>query len=240
MTFAKHAIFEEPDDATVIWRYMSFAKFASLLATRALYFARLDKFEDRFEGHLTKPTFELMAETLRDLYLEKRQRTIVNCWCISQHESVALWRTFIRSGEGIAIRSTFARLRDSFEPRGILAEAKVMIGKVQYVDFETHDFCNSERIAFNTFLPMLHKRRFFEFEHELRAVISPDGPIWDQVIRNTPGWRVPVDLDKLIVAIHVAPDSQPWFRETIASCAQAFSLDPGKVVQSSIDEPPPE
>lgn len=33
-----------------IWRYMSFAKFASMLATKTLRFTRLDQFDDPFEG----------------------------------------------------------------------------------------------------------------------------------------------------------------------------------------------
>ena len=37
----------------VLWRFMSFTKFVSLLARNALFFARADKLGDPFEGSLT-------------------------------------------------------------------------------------------------------------------------------------------------------------------------------------------
>ena len=39
---------------TLLWRYMSFEKFCWLLETSKLYHARLDQFEDPFEGSVTK------------------------------------------------------------------------------------------------------------------------------------------------------------------------------------------
>lgn len=42
--------YEVPDNETVLWRYMDFAKYVSLLSTRSLYFARCDTFDDPFEG----------------------------------------------------------------------------------------------------------------------------------------------------------------------------------------------
>ena len=42
-----------PDDA-VLWRYMDFTKFVSLLEKSSLFFARADKLEDPFEGYLPR------------------------------------------------------------------------------------------------------------------------------------------------------------------------------------------
>jgi hypothetical protein len=239
MKFERHPVFEEPEEHSTVWRYLSFTRFVSLLATRSLFFSRLDRFEDRFEGYLTRPTFEKMHERVRRSYLEMRTQAIVNCWCLSECESVALWRTFVPTGEGVAIRSTFAGLRDCFGPGGVFGESSFMIGKVRYVDFNTHDFSNPENTAFNSYVPMLHKRKFFEFERELRVVISHlDGSLAHQIIRNVYGWGIPVDLSKLIDAVHVAPDAEPWFLDVVASSALAFGFDPAKVVQSSIDDPP--
>jgi len=48
-------IFKQPSDLDVpIWRYMTIAKLLSLLDNRALFFARLDKLNDPFEGSITK------------------------------------------------------------------------------------------------------------------------------------------------------------------------------------------
>ena len=43
-----------PHDA--VWRYTDVPKFVSLLAHRALYFARLDRLDDPFEGSLPRRT----------------------------------------------------------------------------------------------------------------------------------------------------------------------------------------
>ena len=42
--------YEIPEDESVIWRYLDFPKFVSLLKDRALFMTRADKFDDVFEG----------------------------------------------------------------------------------------------------------------------------------------------------------------------------------------------
>lgn len=39
-----------PDNGSKIWRYVDFAKFAALLDTSSLWFARLDCLGDDYEG----------------------------------------------------------------------------------------------------------------------------------------------------------------------------------------------
>ena len=38
------------DDNRIIWKYMDFAKFMSLISQNALYFSRVDQFNDQWEG----------------------------------------------------------------------------------------------------------------------------------------------------------------------------------------------
>jgi hypothetical protein len=40
------------DNSEVIWRYMDFASFYSLLFSKGLFFRRLDKYSDEYEGTL--------------------------------------------------------------------------------------------------------------------------------------------------------------------------------------------
>ena len=51
--FAEHPDLNPPQDNAVLWRYMDFTKFVSLLDRRALYFSRADKLGDPFEGSLS-------------------------------------------------------------------------------------------------------------------------------------------------------------------------------------------
>jgi hypothetical protein len=53
------------EDSNIIWRYMDFTKFVSLLDRSALFFARADKFKDQFEGSWTKKNFERMTTAFK-------------------------------------------------------------------------------------------------------------------------------------------------------------------------------
>ena len=56
--YAEHPVFHTPDGDAVVWRYMDFTKFVSLLDRRALFFARAHKLGDPFEGTMTRANLE--------------------------------------------------------------------------------------------------------------------------------------------------------------------------------------
>ena len=51
-----HTYILPKDENIPLWRYMSFSKFVDLIDTSSLYFSRLDKFIDKFEGHVNSYT----------------------------------------------------------------------------------------------------------------------------------------------------------------------------------------
>ena len=105
------------DDEAKIWRFMDFEKFVDLISCRSLYFARVDRLGDPFEGSLL-PEKLLKAdgdysfltaaqkEQQRSLGQDHRMRTVVSCWDLNEHESAAMWRLYMPEGKGLAIRST--------------------------------------------------------------------------------------------------------------------------------------
>ena len=123
---------DPPDDFQVIWRYFDFAKFASTLLTRALFFARLDLLGDPSEGSVSVPSVgareaywrrmrqdhELPESVVEDLIIrsphftkQTRSMMYVNCWCMSECESPALRKLYGEGDRAVAIQSTYARLR---------------------------------------------------------------------------------------------------------------------------------
>src|SRR5919199_3107176 len=51
-----HYVFKEPSNPDIkIWRYMDFAKYVSFLESSALWFSRIDKLNETFEGKLGDP-----------------------------------------------------------------------------------------------------------------------------------------------------------------------------------------
>jgi len=108
------------NENAAIWRYMDFTKFVSLLDRQQLFFSRTDKLGDPFEGSCPKrnlePRAELMGDTserISEYSKWIREFTAVNCWHMNKYESAAMWKLYLKSDEGIAIKSTFRRLRDS-------------------------------------------------------------------------------------------------------------------------------
>jgi hypothetical protein len=62
-----HPVFEHPEDLDIkIWRYINDEKLASLLRTKALYFARADKLGDPFEGSRPKRDTKILALSGKD------------------------------------------------------------------------------------------------------------------------------------------------------------------------------
>ena len=130
MPYEPHPDFKQPDDENAaIWRYLDFTKFVSLLDRRELFFSTVDGLSksDPFEGSLPFPNvvsrsliMRKVAEYPKVEYSEvKEQATLtregfgkrlrscvgVNCWHINQYESVAMWKLYLKSDEGIAITS---------------------------------------------------------------------------------------------------------------------------------------
>jgi hypothetical protein len=241
-TETNHQIFLEPNDPNIkIWRYMDFTKFVSLLDSKALYFARSDLFEDPFEGALSRANVELRPIVYKDdnippetferlsKYRENlRKRTFINCWHMNERESAAMWKLYARSNEAIAIQSTFNMLHSCLP-------ANTYLGTVQYIDYNS-DFLPEG----NMFSPFVHKRKSFEHEREVRALIqifstNPSTQAGQPV--GDVGRIVPVNLDALIEKVYVAPTSSTWFADLVVSVMHKYVLSK-PLVPSMLDERP--
>jgi len=229
-----------------LWRYMDVSKFISLLSTRRLWFSRLDQLGDPFEGSIPRrllPTFGV-ADVLADLFEgdvdvpsvrdrvirdsnaareARRHGAFVSCWHQNAHESAAMWKLYLKSDEGLAIRTTREALISALP----VAEHAIEIHRVEYLDFDADAPPQSERRWW------LLKRKSFEHEREVRAVLINDKA------RNHLGIAVPLaaPIDRLVLAVHVAPSTPEFFREAVQSICDAFGLKT-TVQRSKIDDDP--
>lgn len=106
---------------------------------------------------------------------------------------------------------------------------------MEYLDYDTESFEIN-----NVNLPYIHKRKSFEYENELRAIVveypselKPE--FFDQI--NKRGINVEVNLDILIEKIYIAPTSPGWFRELVKSITIKYGIDK-PIVDSKLDERP--
>lgn len=218
-----------------IWRYMDFTKFVDLLDKKSLFFSRTDKLGDPFEGSCPIKSIKTRSEIygskyVGDFFKLLREFTTVNCWYLSRYESAAMWKLYLKSDEGIAIKSSYRRLRDSLKN----SEFDIFIGKVKYINYD------EEEIPINFLSPFFHKRMSFRHERELRACIQklPKKGFSERSKRPFEnGVYVEVDLKVLIRGIYLAPKTPKWLVELIESVTKKYKLEKN-VVHSSLDTTP--
>jgi hypothetical protein len=229
--------FDKPESQeTKIWRYMDFHKLVWTLDRQCLYFCTVNKIreEDPFEGSY-QPN-ELLQNIPQEQAKELKKKIescgfplTVNCWHLNEYESAAMWKLYTIAHKGVAVQSTFGRLVKALNE----FPDDVHIGKIRYIDYQTDKFAGKWSI--DIFEPVLTKRKSFEHENELRAVIwqtsATTGRTGDGAV------TVPVNLNELIEKIYVSPFSGSWVEDVIESLVQKYNIDV-PVTQSSLDIQP--
>ena len=228
-----HPHLPSPPDDAVLWRYMDFTKFVSLLERRALFFCRPDLLGDPFEGSISPVTPPAIPRDLkagpvavREIDLRPVVRMArVNCWHMAEFESEAMWRLYTRERDGVAIKVIFGHFKNAF-----VGDQEVHAAIVQYRDYRTAG------IPFgNALLPLFHKRISFEHEREVRALFlrntTEDGPV------EPTGCYCQVDLAQLVGEIVVAPFAEDWFVDLVRSLAERYGLG-DRVSSSTLSDVP--
>lgn len=237
--YESHSSLTEPEDDAVLWRYLDLAKLLSLLEDDALFFTRIPHLGDPFEGHLTRPMVEKIRtmapdasgeEKTRKLHAAKvslhafqnfRKMLCVSCWHMNSVESAAMWSIYLKTGDGIAIRTNFRRFRESIRPEGPAVSA----GMVKYVDYDCFEVDNT-----NIFNWAILKRQSFEDEREFRAIaLEAGGPMT--------GILVPLALQTLIAEIYVAPTAPTWLTDLVRKLLKRYDLHV-RVSQSTLHDHP--
>jgi hypothetical protein len=219
------------DPATIIWRYMNLDKFQSLCEHRSLWFSRVDGFNDRWEGVVPEQA-RMTHPHLTQWIHERRSKSYVNCWHVNEYESALMWRNYTE-GDGVAIQSTFERLDNVLATRNPV----VYLGLVNYISYDSEMFAGWENNA-NIFHPIFHKRRYFNGEQELRALINPmSNESIAAANRDLMGLLVPVSLSELVVSIRVHTSSTDQFQR-VNDIAASSSLCVPINLSSVLDSPP--
>lgn len=207
---------------------MSLPKFLDILQKNALFFSRADLLGDPFEGSMPEknvirrdgsisPSLSGVASLSRKSIVNK---LMVNCWHANERESAAMWKLYAEDKNIVCIQSTYSTLSNELP-------SWVHLGAVDYIDYKT-DVMKEQG---NIFDPISYKRKSFEHEKEIRAVV------WEQEnfpglpehhIRNNAneyGINVPINIENLIHKIYVSPDSPDWFYEVVKNCCGIYKLE---------------
>ena len=242
---------------------MDFPRFVSMLDRKALFFVKASKFRDLYEGTIPKYNdlnrasvyeeqrnsfqseeqfnrfIETMPSTMKSLFKALREIILINSWHYNEYESADMWDLYSQANAGIAIQSTYRKLRDSFQNN---TDDTIWIGKVNYLDFNK-EWMNE----WDTLEAFVIKRKYFAQENEIRAVTSlPDDHLGEKVLsevdkereRVNPskprivnpkeltdkGKYVSSELDILIENIYVSPSAEKWFKEVVESLVSKYGL----------------
>ncbi len=142
------------------------------------------------------------------------------------------WRVF---AEGIAVQTTYSKLKKEFEN-----DCNTHLGKVRYVDYGPEkEFIDIS----NAFSPMMHKRKSFEHEQELRILYSKvPKDTQDMLLESDPnrisgGVQKEVDLSRMVDNIYVSPNAPSWLIELTNSVVDRYGYD-FNVTSSTIGNDP--
>jgi Protein of unknown function (DUF2971) len=240
MASSDHPLFRNaPTPEAKLWRYLSFAKFASLLESAQLHFTRVDHFDDHFEGawpesDLAYWTKERLIDVFKvaDFTEQMRRNVAVSCWFQSPHESAAMWRLYAPGSEGVAVATTFGKLRNFVNAASIEADWISGAGRVTYLDHSNDGLIKSlrtdERLP-NAMMPFMLKNISYEYEKEVRALIIAMPP------REIPeeGFDLPLNLIDFVDGIVINPFCQTWFNKAVAGVAGHYRLG-SKLRESSL------
>jgi hypothetical protein len=222
-----------------LWRYLSFAKFASLLQSAQLHFTRVDHFDDHFEGAWPKSDLEYWTkERMIDVFKvanfteQMRHNVAVSCWFESPHESAAMWRLYAPGNEGVAIATTFGKVHSLVNTADIPAGWLPGAGSVRYVDHFNDGLIKNlrtnERLP-NTLMPFMLKNVSYKYENEARAVIIAMPP--HEIPRE--GFDLPLNVIGFVEEIVINPFCQTWFNKAVAGVARHYGLE-SKLRESSL------
>ncbi len=233
-----------PETNYAIVKYLDLTKFISLLQQKKIFFCRLDKLEDRFEGIPGKATFEnnvkrsiykrdfdkFYKKEITDEQIRQREKDLikwnekvlksnfcVNCWNKFDNESAALWKIYSDFSQGIMIKSSISNLVSSFEKTNEIID----LSEVIYYD-RNRDIDESS-IGIST---IILKHKAYCYENELRLIYKVSANYdhdWTKE-KVEEGIYIEADINILIEEIIMSPYSPKWFIELVENLSIKYGL----------------
>lgn len=227
------------DDEAVLWHYMDFAKFLSLLQTKSLFFLRADKFEDPFEGAKCRIEDKFEYEKwFKNQLLEKLKndhnfdsedeinRFVEHLIENEQSGRSLVTETFIscwheNNDESIAMWNLYTSslkygiaIKTTYEKlySSLKNVEGIKIGKVNYHALKKDNLNKADDVLWFKLNPYKH-------EQEVRAIFE------ELNTEEKVGKLIPVKLDLLIDNVYLSPSSEPWFEELVLGVMKKYGFN---------------
>jgi hypothetical protein len=233
--FQVHPEFEQPGNSAILWRYVDLARYADLLLKKQLFFSRADRFEDPFEGKINKTSINQSSTDINKTERvkrqnEKRTEITISSWHQNDSESYAMWKIYAKGSYGIALQTTFANLKRSFDD----TDKPIYIGKINYYDESAEPIY----VESNSFIPFLRKRIIYQYENEVRCCYAllqyAEKFEWQQQDPYD-GVFIDVNLNTMIERVYISPYSPDWIGDIVKGLNKKFQFEK-EVVHSKVFE----
>lgn len=246
-----------------LWRYMDIIKFLSLLEGNALYFNRLDKFDDPFEGTHTLSYIEKrkgkhaknQAQTLKEAgvmskilgytveqYIERydHEKNAAKATAFMREITfVNCWH--MNDHESAAMWNLYApsvggiAIQTNFSN---LRDAFDSADRDVYIGAIRYIDYEKEDFSegrVDIFTPIMYKRKSYEHEKEIRAfTILKQNQQKEEFGKGVSGISIKVNVAKLIDQIFIAPSAGPHVRTLIEGVIKRYDLEK-PVTQSKLN-----
>lgn len=225
-------------------RYISLGKFIELLDSKTLHLGRIDRLEDKTEGewyaHLVKAAskaFNGWDDELPEKIRSIKKRSYISAWFSADYLSIAMWKLYGITDEGIAIRvrkDKLKKIKQVNENYLKELQADIFFGDVIYVEDDPSEM---KRIAqeqaqnkdWIKFRNILLKHKAYKFEEEYRILVMlPEGyESYQQGIKL----QVGDDLNSFIDSIFLNPmiHSDHWYIRVVEKILDCFGIERDKL-----------
>lgn len=178
-----------------------------------------------------------------------KQGLFVNCWCIGDHELYTMWKSYTENAAGIAIRSTFYKLKETLDNSDV-----IVAGKIKYLNFDAISsnipkpvpiFFKGGTVAVLKDM-LFTKTKYYETERELRLIYSDADffnqfqlPDIDLTKNNKDLFKLSkIKLDDFIDNVILHPGATGEFYEKVRTISLSCDIPIAKIVFSALDTKP--
>lgn len=241
-------------DTTKIWKYMDLWKFLSIIERKELYFTRIDKLQDNYEGTISEVSYwrnialtkGFVLTYAQDCSIEETEKLIEReiGYCKEDFKykntlerkmyCVNCWH--ISDVESYAFWSIYSNKNEGIAIQSTIGRFKnsikydggINIGEVEYIDYNQESSGNSMLQQF------FKKRKEYAYEKEIRAVVSNKTSKTDPEVFINPknvnydppdGIYISIDVTELIEKIFVSPNLEAWKRDLLDKLLIRFNFD---------------
>jgi hypothetical protein len=243
-----------------LYQYMPFEKFMGMLENEAIYFSRLDVFNEYFREGDTSSSGKLIEKILysyifpgdsklgeKDRNKNKLKHFLVACFFASKYESYLMWETYGKGKHSIAIKASGEAIERLLNVEKILPcfSKEKQVSRYELIKYYTNQDLPSSEIEDRLFW----KPKEFEAEHEYRILINGHN-IKPRVkgYRKSNGFNkngiyIPVKLKNtklishngIIDKILVHPAAEDWFFKLVQNIVVRYGFEKDIVEKSEIN-----